>query len=178
MSFRRFGGRSRRPRRSFNVIDSNKNILTTFQAGAAGTKTELSIAKAVDAAANTGTDEVTRGSKIFRIWVEFWAYTTAETAVGVTNGIDAYLIKNPGSNLTTPNPGTVGSSNEKKFVFRIWKGLVGARTQGSTMYGFRGWIKIPKTYQRMGADDLIQMVFTFTGVNGLLCQNYVYKWYK
>ncbi len=178
MPFRQRGSYGRSRNRLGSVIDSNKNVVSSFTGVTAGTKGSKTIVLTVDAAANANATEVTRGCKIFRIWVEFWAEASAEIAVGTTVGFDAYIIKNPGNNLTTPTPGTVGTSNEKKFVFKIWKGLMGTRTQGGSYYSWKGWIKVPRVYQRMGADDLIQLVFLGTGSNVLFCSNFVYKWYK
>ncbi len=171
----RFGGRRRN--NLATVINSNKNIRNIFSAVPTGSNTIIAIAVAVDSAQNTVTTEVTRGCKIFKVWFELWVSASAESAVGVTTGVDAYIMKNPGANLTPANPGSVGSSNEKKQVFKIWKGLVGARTQGFPAYQWKGWIKIPKIYQRMGADDVLQFVIRPTGVNLIACTNFVYKWY-
>ncbi len=161
-----------------SIINSNKNVVSNFTAATAGTKTSIPIADAQDSATLAVVEDVERGCSIKAIWVEFWVSATAEAAVGVTHGIDMYLFKNPGQNLTSPIPGTVGSSNEKKFVFKIWKGLIGARTQGFQPYSWKGWIRIPKRYQRMGANDRWQIIFQSTGVNVLVCNNFVYKWYK
>jgi len=171
----RYGGRRRNALAS--VINSNKNIRSLFTAAATGADTTITIATAVDSAENTTTTQVTRGCKIFKIWCEFWISASAESAVGVTTGVDAYIMKNPGSNLTPAAPGSVGSSNEKKQVFKIWKGLVGARTQGFPAYAWKGWIKVPKIYQRMGADDTFILMVRPTGVNVIVCSNFVYKWY-
>ncbi len=178
MPGRYYGRRNRRSGGLGQVIKSNKNVVSQFSAGAAGATVTVDIAKSVDTALLANVTEVNRGSKIFRIWVEFWVYASEEDVVGITNGIDMYLWKNPGNNLTPPTPGTEGSSNEKKFIFKVWKGLIGARTQGSLPYSFRGWIKIPKVYQRMGADDQIELVFGATGTATLVCNKFVYKYYE
>ncbi len=178
MPFRRGGffGRKRgfpRPK-----VSSEKNNINQFTAFATGAKQGITVAVAKNFADNLITNEVTRDCHIYKIWVEFWIYATADSAVGVTNGFDLYMMKNPGANLTTPTPGTVGSSNEKKFVFKMWKGLIGARTDGAYPYNWKGWIKVPKVYQRMGTDDLIQLVGVSTGVNAVFCHNIIYKWFK
>ncbi len=178
MSFRRRGSFGRRRFGPRPKVSSEKNVVTSFSAGAASAKVGITIAQAVNAADNTVTKEVTRDCHIYKIWAELWISATAEVTVGTTNGIDAYIFKNPGTNLTSPVPGTVGSSNEKKFVFKTWKGLIGARTQGFPAYTWRGWIKVPKVYQRMGTDDLIQFVFQSTGVATIVCNNFIYKWFK
>ncbi len=178
MPFRQRGSYGMRRPRSFTVLVSNKNMPNSFAGAATGANTVIVIAQAVDSATNVGPTEVERGCKIFRIWVELWVYASAAVAVGVTSGIDMYIIKNPGDNLTVPVPGTVGTSNEKKFVFKTFKGLTGARTEGTPPYTFRGWVKIPKIYQRMGADDKLQLVIRPTGANALVCNNFIYKWFK
>ncbi len=179
MPFRQRGSYGRnRGSRLGSVIDSNKNIVSLFTGAATGANTIVPLITTVDAAANTSVTEVTRGCKIFKLWLELLIYASAAVAVGVTSGFDCYLIKNPGANLTPPSPGAVGSSNEKKFVFKSWKGIVGTRTEGSPPYSWKGWIKIPRVYQRMGADDLIQLVIRPTGAAMLVCSDTIYKWYK
>ncbi len=160
------------------IIDSNKNVVSNFTAAATGANTLIDFAIAVDSAALATTNEVERGCKIFKVWLELWISASAATAVGVTTGVDAYVFKTPGNNLTAPQPGTIGSSNEKKFIFKTFKGLVGARTEGYPSYTWKGWIKIPRIYQRMGADDQLTLVIRPTGVNLIVCTNFIYKWYK
>ncbi len=171
-------GRRRRPNRLGQVIDSNKNVVDLLVATAAGAQTNTDIAIAVDAAANASKKEVTRGSKIFKIWLEFSVRLSATAIVGISTLFDAYLMKNPGSNLTPPGAGSVGSSNEKKFVFKQWKSFLGAETEGASRYSFRGWIKIPKVYQRMGADDTFVFSIAAVGANDIYCMKAIYKWYK
>ncbi len=168
-----------RPRRRIGqVIDSNKNIVSAFTALASGVKANVTIAEAQDSATLAVSEDVERGCVIKAVWVEFWISATAEVAVGTTNGIDCYFWKNTGSNLTSPIPGTEGTSNEKRFIFKVWKGLIGARTQGFQPYTWKGWIRIPKGHQRMGANDLLQITLQATGVNAIFCHKFVYKWYK
>ncbi len=178
MPGRFYGRRSNRSRGLGQVIKSNKNIVSNFTAGAAGATVTIDIAKSVDSAALANVTEVNRGSKIFRIWLEFWVWASETDVVGITNGIDMYIWKNPGNNLTPPTPGTEGSSNEKKFIFKKWKGLIGARTEGSPAYTWKGWIKVPRVYQRQGADDQIELVFGATGTPALVCSTTIYKYYE
>ncbi len=154
-----------------------KNVINNFTALPAGVG-NLLMAVAQDTATLAVAQDVERGCNIKAIWLEIWIYDSAESAVGVTSGIDFYIWKNPGSNLTPPIPGTTGTSNEKKFVFKEWKGLTGARTQGSPPYAWRGWIRIPKRYQRMGSNDIIELRFNATGAAKILCTSIIYKWYK
>ncbi len=176
MPFRRrgFSGRSRLG----TVVNSNKNMPNNFTAAATGANTTVVVTNSVSSPANADVEDVERGCKIFRIWIELWVYNSATTTVGVTTGIDMYLMMNPGTNLTPPNPGSVGTSNEKKYVFKTWKGLLGARTEGSLPYTWKGWVKIPKVYQRQGINDQIQLIIRPVGVNAIVCNNFIYKWFK
>ncbi len=178
MPYRRRGSFMQRRGSSLGrMINSRKNVVSAFTGLNAGTDGTLAIATAQDNPTLAVTNDVAFGCVIKAIWVEFWCYATQDIGEGVTTGLDAYIIKNPGTNLTNPTPGTIGSSNEKKFIFRTWKGLIGQRTDGSPPYNFRGWIKIPKRYQRMGANDLFSFVFRSTGTNIIMCTNFIYKWY-
>ncbi len=169
---------SRRSRRSgFSIINSIKNSVSNLTAGPDGTNTNVNVAIAISNPVSTNATDVLNGSKIFRVWVELWIYATQEIAVGVTNSFDAYFIKNPGNNLTLPTPGTQGTSNEKKFIFKTWKGMIGARTQGCLPYSWRGWIKIPKIYQRMGTDDRLNFFFVSNGTTSIVCTQFIYKWF-
>ncbi len=177
----RYGGQRGRPRGNrsgLSVINSIKNVRSVATAGAAATTTTVGIAKAVTSPSPTVQTDVSHGSKIFRIYVDFTIGASAEVAIGVSNFADAYIIKNPGSNLTVPAPASVGTSNEKKFVIRQWKGIIGARTQGYEPLRFRGWIKIPRIYHRMGTDDQWQFVFRSEGVASLACTQFIYKWFR
>ncbi len=155
MPFRRRMGGFRRfaPRAVSNTL---KREVNAVQGVLAVTNTFHDIAIAVSNPTSIVPNNVHNGCKIFRVWVEFWYYGLS---AGNTNDIfDCYIWKNTGANLTPPNPGTVGTSNEKTWVFKEWKGLAGNKGLGGTPYAFRGWIKIPKKMQRMATDDKLQLV--------------------
>ncbi len=173
MARRRFFNRAPRP-----IVNSIKNQPNSFAAGAAGTNTFVLIAKAVNTPLSTVATDVSQGCQIKAVWCELWFSGSQAVAEGVTTGVDAFIWKNPGANLTAPTPGSVGTSNEKKFVFKSFKGLIASRKEGFPAYTWREWLRIPKIYQRMGTDDLLQLVFVFTGINGILCNNFIYKWYR
>ncbi len=177
MSFFPRQQRSRGRRRSNlgGIVNSIKNELNIVSGIAAGVNNAQDIAKAVDNPVTTNVGEVKRGCLIKAIWIEFWYYGLS---AGNTNDIiDIYLIKNPGANLTNPNPGTTGTSNEKKFIIREWKGLAGTKTTGGVPYQQHGrWFKIPKRYHRMGTDDRWQLVAR-SATTGNFCQKFIYKWY-
>ncbi len=158
------------------VINSIKNQVE-FASGSLGTVQLVNIAKAVTAPSPTITDEVSHGSIIKAIYVSVDGCGLGGT--GVLNNMSFYLFKNPGNNLTVPLPISVGSSNEKKFVFRYWHFMIMRNQDGNVPFHWEGWVPIPKRYQRMGTDDTIQIVFANSvALTGHISGSFIYKWYR
>ncbi len=176
MSFFQRPRRTRRRRQSLGqIVNSIKNSFGRVDALVASTNLLITFARSVDNPLTANVDEVRKGCMLKAFWLEFWVYGLS---AGNTNDIfDAYIIKNPGANLTPPNPGTVGTSNEKKFILREWRGLSGNKSLGGEPYRQVGrWFKIPKRFQRMGTDDIWQLVVR-SPTTGNLCTKFIYKWY-
>ncbi len=170
----RFYGRRRRSFAPRAVINSIKNV-HVFQGAVTTTDRTDVLAKAVTAPSPTVTSDVSHGCIIKAVWIAINCEGTG--ANSVLNTFDAYLIKNPGANLTLPDPIAVGSSNEKKFVFKQWRFMLGNTDNGSPINHWEGWIKIPKRYQRFGTDDILDLV-TVAGVTANFCGQAIYKWYR
>ncbi len=145
--------------------------------GTDGSRTGVLLAKAVNSPVNTVTTDTSQGCVIKALWLSFDICGLAGT--GVLNNAFMYLFKNPGDSLTPPDPDSVGSSNEKKFIIRQWHAMSMRNQDGNNPYHWEGWIRIPKRYHRMGTDDTwsfqIQMTATLTGHFSLEC---IYKWYR
>ncbi len=177
MPGRRYMGSQRRNRGlSLRPIDSMKNS-TDAIGSLSGTRTEIIIARAVDTPTSAVTVDVQRGSIIKAIYISLDVCGLGGT--GVLNNFQGYLMKNPGTNLTPPDPGTIGSSNEKKFIIKEWGGMIMRNQDGNAPLHWEGWIKIPRRYHRMGTDDLwvIELICT-SGVTGHLFVKTIYKWYR
>ncbi len=87
-------------------------------------------------------------------------------------------MKNPGANLTPPGPFTTGSSNEKKFIFKEWNAMTMRNQDGNPPYHWEGWVKIPKLYQRMGADDTIVLSVITDVAAGHRSYKFIYKYFE
>ncbi len=149
----RYYTRRRGIRPVVNTIKLEKNLSSTITT----TNTRNNIAKAVNAPSNTVVDDCPHGCIIKAIWISLDFCGLA--ASGVLQKTLCYMMKNPGANLVPPGVFAVGSSNEKKFVFKEWTAMTMRNQDGNPPYHWEGWIKIPKRYQRMGTDDLIELVF-------------------
>ena len=136
------------------VINSIKNV-PNYGIGTTGSKDSSQIiAKAVTSPSPTNQADVSHGCIIKAIWCSLDGCGLGGS--GVLNNMDFYIIKNPGDNFTTPDPISVGTSNEKKFVFRQWRFMIMRNQEGNNPFHWEGWIRIPKRYQRMGTDDTLR----------------------
>ncbi len=150
-----------------HVVDSTVAITSTI--------VNKIIAKAVTAPSNTVDDDCRRGGIIKAIWIslDFCGLGTS----GVNQRTIVYLMKNPGANLTAPGVFAVGTSNEKKFVIKMWSQMTMRNQDGNPPYHWEGWVKIPKRYQRMGTDDTWQLAFGNNVETGHAFYNVIYKEY-
>ncbi len=171
MPYRR-GGFSKKLR--LVTINSEKHIVD-FVLALTGTNSTKDLAKAVTAPSNTIDTDCHRGGTIKAIWIsiDFCGLGTS----GSNRRVIAYLMKNPGANLTPPGVFAVGTSNEKKFVFKMWSQMTMRNQEGNPPYHWEGWVKIPKRYQRMGTDDTITLTSAIDQETGHLFLNSIYKEY-
>ncbi len=156
------------------IVNSIKNVFNQAQStGTTAVATNLIIAN--DAPVTANPNEVKNGCLIKAIWVSIDFCGLAAT--GVLQRTSMYMVKNPGNNLTLPGPFTVGSSNEKKYVFKMWTQMTMRNQDGNPPYHWEGWIKIPKRYQRFGTDDRLQLNTATDTAAGHLSTQVIYKWY-
>lgn len=168
-SMRRRGNRSIRP-----TINSQKNVIDIVSATVGGTNSVNDIAIATNNPLSTVQNHVENGSIIRFINLQVSYNGTAGT--GVNNRLTGFLFKNPGANLTPPNPGTTGTSNEKKFVVKEWMVNLGRVQDGANSFTREFRIRIPRVYWRMGVDDKWTVVSrTETGTNSNYCLKAIYK---
>ncbi len=157
------------------VINSIKNVhLATDSTGT--TQQSKVFAKAVNTPLSTNSSDVSNGCIIKAVWCSVDVCGLAAT--GVLQITDMYIMKNPGANLTPPAPISVGTSNEKKFVFKQWRAMTMRNQDGNVPYHWEGWLKIPKRYQRMGTDDLLSIDYQTSTAAGHISMQFIYKWYR
>ncbi len=164
-------------RRGLNLrpVDSMKNVKEIAQSIGTTAINDILI-QVVDTPVTTASNQVQRGAVVKAIYLIFDVCGLAGT--GVRQITNLYLMKNPGANLTAPGVFTVGTSNEKKFVFRQWSFMTMRNQDGNPPFHWEGWIKIPKRYQRMGTDDLLHLTFGCDTAAGHLSGQCIYKWYR
>ncbi len=167
--------RSRGNKRSLgNIINSLKNS-ATVTSSTSTTVANKGIAKAVDDPLTVNNTDVKNGCVIKAIWLSIDFCGLSSTGALQMTGV--YLFKNAGANLTAPNPLTVGNSNEKRFVIREWSQMTMRNQDGNPPYHWEGWVKIPRSMQRMATDDIWQIIFATDVSVGHIGIKFVYKYY-
>ncbi len=156
------------------TINSVKHVVDVG-AGTTAANLVIDLAKAVNSPSNTVTTDCHHGATIKAIWISLDFCGLAAT--GARQNHMCYLFKNPGANLTPPGTFAVGSSNEKKFVIKMWSSMTMRNQDGNPPYHWEGWIKLPKRYQRLGTDDIWQFVIGADGDTGHVFVNAIYKEY-
>ncbi len=158
------------------IVNTIKNQVTV-SSGTTGATASFTVAKAVTAPSPTVDSDVSHGCNIKAVWLAINGCGLGGT--GVLNNMNFYLLKNPGNNLTPPAPISVGTSNEKKFVFRQWMFMIMRNQDGNTPFHWEGWVPIPKRYQRFGTDDILQLNVANTAtLTGHFSFEAIYKWQR
>ncbi len=169
--------RSRRGMAAKRPINSRKNIVQDVAIILAAAEGATNIVQTVEGMpALAATAQVTAGSRINTIYLEVWIYGNA--VAGVNSPIAWTLAKNPGGNLNLPQPSNAGADDNKRWIFAMGKGLVGASGNGQPGYLIRGWFSIPNRMRRMGFNDNIVLTIENNTANDLnVCRLFIYKWY-
>ncbi len=159
------------------MVHSTKHyVQTTLSTASTGTR---NVETYVDAVAvvdlNTG-NEVKEGSSVKAIFLEMWAIGS------VSDQFFTMVVCKLPSGLGSPifsNMTDLNGWDGKKNIFYTTQGLASNDGLGDPMPLFRGWIKIPKSKQRMGLGDKIIMSIASRGsANITYCGFVTYKEYS
>ncbi len=140
-----------------------------------GTLTAVNIVKAVDVADKTSLEEVEEGTSVKAIYLEMWVRSAATAAASFT----FVVVKRP-ADVASPDAtdlAGLGNYQNKKNVFYTTQGLVND-VDSTALNIYRGWIKIPKSKQRMGLGDKISWHLSAIGQSLNFCGFQTYKEYS
>ncbi len=159
-------------------INSIKSVVDSSGALVAATSSVNDVAVAVNQRADpTVPNEVLNGSTINAIYLSVYILGESGSSSGIVNWI---LFKNPGNLMAggdLPIPGNTGIAANRRFIFHEEKGLYA--TQDGTAMVFKGWIKIPPRFRRMGDNDKWQVILrTQAGDTAAFCVQAIYKSYQ
>ncbi len=153
------------------VINTEKHVAQfSLAAVAAGAVSVSNLASA--AAVPTGSTQVREGAKISAIYIEMWVQS--DDAAAGTVIFTIHKLPGAGTNVTTTEMAALNDYDNKKNILFTQMGLI-PNNVTYPMNLIKGWIKIPKSKQRFGLNDRLQMNI-FAQSNGLsFCGFALYK---
>ncbi len=140
---------------------------------ALGTVLPIVIAETSDTPDLANTDEVETGSFVKSFFCSIEVVNTG--TAGVLANAYAMFFKNPGGNLTMPNPNVVGASDNKRYVFHQEMIMLQMVDNSNPRTLFKGTLKVPKHLQRMGPNDILGVNLLAPGVEINGCVQIHYK---
>ncbi len=146
---------------------------------AAATTLSQVVIIAKDAPVLANTTEVVTGSKVYGIYLKCEVASNEAIDLGAIPNVYLIVWKNPGGNLSTPNPAAVGINDNKKFVIHQEMVMIENKGQGSNgRILFNGVIKIPKGYSRFGPNDNLTIGIRSNALDIAFCLQVHYKEFR
>ncbi len=140
-----------------------------------GTNQTVILIEATDTPTLGDTNGVLTGSTVNGIFLVVEVYATT---AGALSNVYMSVTKNPGNNLSIPNPNAVGLSDNKKFVIHQEMVMLNKQIDGNPRTLFKGVIVIPRGYKRFGPNDRLVLLVRAPGVNIDLCIQAHYKEFR
>ncbi len=159
------------------VIKSEKHI-TNFSRFtiANGTAVNRTLIQAVAVANKDASFEVTEGSIIKAIWIEFWVL--ANTSAPGSLVFDIEKVQNEKAPATFTEMNNLGAYNNKKNILFMFQGLTPPIVNSAPLTPYRGWLKIPKGKQRFGLGDELHVNFAPITEGLVVCGDVIFKEYS
>ncbi len=162
-------------RNNLRPINRIKHVVDSQTATNAGTILAVEIIKATDVPVLANPEQVETGSTVNGIYLKVESYATSSAALA---NFYMMIFKNPGGNLTAPNPNAVGVSDNKRFVIHQEMIMFQKVTNSNPRTVFNGVIAIPRGYRRFAPDDRLQVRMLAPGVNTETCIQCHYKEFR
>ncbi len=142
---------------------------------AVGAQQDIVLINTVDNPVLTTTNECETASTVNGIYLRIEINATSSAALA-----NAYLIvwKDPGNNLTAPDPQAVGSNDNKKYVIHQSMVMLQQVTNSNPRTLFDGVIAIPRGYRRNGPNDRLHARLKAPGVSLNWCSQCIYKEFR
>ncbi len=162
-------------------VKSLKHIIDSRTAVIDGLVTTVPLAETVAVANLASTTEVEDGSNVSSIYLKVEALTTAIWSL--QPAVYLAVFKNPGNNLSTPNPNNMGPSDVKRFVIHQEMVMLAQNPADGAQFPrtvFNGVIKIPRGYRRFGYADKLLCLLQGPGGTGTsqMCVQCIYKEFR
>ncbi len=139
----------------------------------AGTQVIANIVKSVDAPVLANAVECHVGAHVSSFFLNIQVAASGTAALA---NVYMYAYGNPGNNIATiPNANVVGTSDFKKMVFHQEMIMTEKNTTAFPRTLFKGVLKVPRKFARVGHDDRIAIALYAPGVTFDYCIQAIYK---
>ena len=165
----RYGASRLRP------VNRIKHVVDKQSAINAGTSENTNLILASDTPDLATREEVQTGSTVNGIYLKVEGYATSSAALA---NFYMYVAKNPGGNLTLPNPNSVGNNDNKRYVIHQEMVMFQKQTNSNPRTIFNGVIAIPRGYRRFAPNDKLILNVLAPGVNTEYCVQCHYKEFR
>ncbi len=163
-------------RMSMRPIHRIKHVIDSEGALTAATTSSTPIIAAVDAPTLGSTTQVETGAKVNGIYLHV---EVSHTSGAGRPNVYLAVFKNPGGNLSAPNPTNVGGSDNKRFVIHQEMIMMsGDAGNGLPRPLFNGVIAIPRGYRRFGPNDTLIVALQSKNVAADFCLQCHYKEFR
>jgi len=164
-----------RRRQNLRPVNRIKHVIDKQFGVVLGTTNFQTLVLASDTPDLATTVEVQTGSTVNAIYLKVEVYGTTSAALS-----NVYMLvrKNPGGNLATIAPNTVGQSDDKRYVIHQEMVMLQRVTNSNPRTLFNGVIVLPRGYRRFGPNDVLQLVMLAPGVDIDVCFQCHYKEFR
>ncbi len=141
-----------------------------------GTRQSTVIASAVESTVANSANEVAEGSSIKAVYFELWLQNQGNLGEFIMTIEKSSEL---GTGATFAEQAALFTYTNKKNVLYTTQGLTSNDGVGNPQNIIRGWVKIPKSKQRFGLGDRINMVISNVSASDLnRCGFAIYKEYS
>ncbi len=169
--------RNRSRNNSLRPINRIKHVVDSQVGIVGGAVQDFQLVNTVDTPLLANVANVETGSKVNGFYLKI-ELTNTEASQGVIANAYLMIFKNPGGNLTFPNPNVVGSSDNKKYVFHQEMVMLQKVTASNPRILFNGVVMIPKLYRRNAPNDTIIARVFAPGIDLDACMQCHYKEFR
>ncbi len=166
----------RRSQSSIRPVHRIKHVVDSQFATPLNVAVDTILINSVDAPDLANTAFVETGSTVNGIYLHVEAVNTGVT--GVLANAYIMIFKNPGGNLTFPNPNAVGSDDNKKYVIHQEMVMLQMVDNSNPRTLFNGVVVIPRGYRRFAINDQLNVRVFSPGVETNWCLQCHYKEFR
>ncbi len=169
--------RYRSRRMGLRPVQSLKHIVDSRSTLVEDVTLPIDIVIADESPTISSTNQVMVMSTVHGVYLRVEAASTQFTQ-GAIPSFYMVVFKNPGGNLTNPDPTTTGGLDTKKFIIHQEMVMLNNVSGGNARTVFNGVIRIPPRLKRFGINDKLTVIVRSFGIDSVVCIQAIYKEFR